>query len=163
LDPLIKRSGRSRSYVVTQAIKSFVPGPIGHAPSLLSLFARVIIIGADIDWVSTRRPGDVDRGRLDRTARANRRRSGLQPEIEDELRRIELDELAFGAAPLDKVIVAKGSWPGDAPIWLSVGKIGQYSASPVDREADIVVHRHLRIEIVKEQAICQVVANDHVA
>src|SRR6202044_4276146 len=72
----------------------------------LILFARVITVSADIDRSSAGGSGDVHRGRLRRTARPDRRRSGLQPEVEDELDGIEVDELAFRPAPVDGVVIA---------------------------------------------------------
>jgi hypothetical protein len=95
---------------------------------MTDLFAWVITVGADIDRISARRSGDVHCRRFRGTARSDRRRSGLQPKVEDELGGIEVEEFGFRPAPVDDVVIAIIPRLGNTPIGLSVRKKGEYSA-----------------------------------
>ena len=84
---------------------------------MTDLFAWVITVGADIDRISARRSGDVHCRRLRRTACPDRGRSRFQPEVEDELGGIEVDEFGFRPAPVDDVVIAVYSRAWKYPNW----------------------------------------------
>src|SRR3984957_6792602 len=126
------------------------------------LFARAALVGANVDRTPARRSRNVDRGRSFRIAGSDRRRPGSQPEVEDKLRGIKIHKHAPGAASVDNVAVAVDARLHGAPIQLAA-HISDDLAFPVDAEADVVIHRHIGVEVMNIETVGYVVSDDRVA
>src|ERR1700722_18954126 len=124
------------------------------------LFARAMLVGANIDRTSARRSSDVEGRRVRRIAGADRQGPGSQPEVVDELRGIKTDKPAGGAIPLDVVVVCIFAWFVDA-LLLTV-HVGDDLAIPFDLEADVVIHRHGGVGAINVEGVGDIVADDHI-
>ena len=127
----------------------------------LRLFAWAMLVGAEIDRTPARRSRNVDRRRFRRIAGSDCYCPGFQPEVVDQLRGIKTDKHAAGAAPVDDVVVAVHAWVYGVPIQLSV-HISDDLASSVSAEADVVIHRHIGIEVINGEAGGDIVSDDHI-
>jgi hypothetical protein len=115
------------------------------------------LISANVGPTPARRSSDVDWRRIGRIAGADRERPGSQPEVIDELGGIKTDKHAGGAVHLDDVVVGVFAWLVNAKFRLAAD-IGEDLASPVDFEADVMVHRHVGVEVINDKAIGDVVS-----
>ena len=110
-----------------------------RAQSAPRLFARAMLVGANIDRTSARRSSEVEGRRFRRIAGADRQGPGTQPEVVDELRGIKTDKHPGGAIPLDDIVVCIFAWFIDAP--LLIAHVGDDRAIPFDLDADVVIQR----------------------
>src|SRR5580704_9645683 len=132
------------------------------SPGAPRLFARAVLVGANVDQTRARRSRNVDRRRFRGIASSDCYRPGFQPEVVGELGGIETNKHALGAATVDDVVVAVYARLEHVPIRLPI-LISDDLAFPVKAEADVVIHRHVGVAVINAETVGDIVSDNVVA